>query len=223
MQHSIFCVSIAFPHLRRLIVLRIACMRIRYWVFGRGVFIWELHPLLPGEQLVLWAKLNSAKFLCQYEAWALSEIFIQWKFCAIRYIIVTCSSKIFASTRAMDNGKPDNDNYSYNIIHSHDRIGQEWPVTMVIVYKSVVEALQYNIQMKATKISQWHLYGNALIYSLATIITYSMQAYTVVVPREYSGTPIFQIIWEKHSDEGYGWQFAHAWAFPIVNNEVYQS
>ena len=30
---------------------------------GRGVFIRELHPLLPGEQLALWAKLNSAKFL----------------------------------------------------------------------------------------------------------------------------------------------------------------
>ena len=29
----------------------------------RGVFIRELHPLLPGEQLALWAKLNSAKFL----------------------------------------------------------------------------------------------------------------------------------------------------------------
>ena len=45
----------------------------------------RLHPLLPGEQLALWAKLNSAKFLCQYRALALSEIFIQQKFCAIRY------------------------------------------------------------------------------------------------------------------------------------------
>ena len=33
----------------------------------RGVFIRELHPLLPGEQPALWAKLNSAKFSCQYE------------------------------------------------------------------------------------------------------------------------------------------------------------
>ena len=68
----------------RLIVLRIARVRIRYQIFGRGMFIQELHPLLPGEQLALWAKLNSAKFLCQYKAWTLSEIFIQQKFCAIR-------------------------------------------------------------------------------------------------------------------------------------------
>ena len=47
--------------------------------------IWELHPLLPGEQLALWAKLNSAKFLYQYKVWALNEIFIQRKFCAIQY------------------------------------------------------------------------------------------------------------------------------------------
>ena len=44
---------------------------------GCGVFIRELHSLLPCEQLVLWVKLNSAKFLCQYKVWALSEIFIQ--------------------------------------------------------------------------------------------------------------------------------------------------
>ena len=44
---------------------------------GRGVFIRERHSLLPCEQLVLWAKLNSAKFLCQYKVWALSKIFIQ--------------------------------------------------------------------------------------------------------------------------------------------------
>ena len=31
-------------------------------IFGRGVFIQEFHPLLPGEQLALWAKLNLAKF-----------------------------------------------------------------------------------------------------------------------------------------------------------------
>ena len=41
---------------------------------GRGVFIRELHPLLPSEQLGLWAK-----FFMQ--VWALSEIFIQRKFC----------------------------------------------------------------------------------------------------------------------------------------------
>ena len=49
-------------------VLRIACMPIRYQIFGHGMFIRELHPLLPGEQLALWAKLNSVKFLCQYKA-----------------------------------------------------------------------------------------------------------------------------------------------------------
>ena len=43
-------------------------LRQRYQIFGRGVFIRELHPLLPGEELALWAKLNSAKFLCQYKA-----------------------------------------------------------------------------------------------------------------------------------------------------------
>ena len=63
-------------------------------IFGRGVFIRELHPLLPGEQLTRWAKLNSVKFLCQYKAWALSEIFIQWKFCAIRYILPYFSSSV---------------------------------------------------------------------------------------------------------------------------------
>ena len=31
---------------------------------GRGVFIQELHPLLPGEQLALWVKLNLVKLLC---------------------------------------------------------------------------------------------------------------------------------------------------------------
>ena len=34
---------------------------------GRGMFIRELHPLLPGKQPALWAKLNSMKFLCQYK------------------------------------------------------------------------------------------------------------------------------------------------------------
>ena len=51
----------------RSIVLRIARVRIRYQIFGRGVFIREFHPLLPGEQLALWAKLNSAKVLRQYK------------------------------------------------------------------------------------------------------------------------------------------------------------
>ena len=51
-------------------------------VFGRGVFSLEFHPLLPGEQIVLWAKLNLVKFLCLYNVWALTEIFIQRKFCA---------------------------------------------------------------------------------------------------------------------------------------------
>ena len=55
---------------------------------GRGVFIRELHPLLPSEQPALWVKLNSAKFLCQYKVWAWSEIFVQWKFCAIRYNVI---------------------------------------------------------------------------------------------------------------------------------------
>ena len=32
---------------------------------GRGLFIRELHPEQPA--LALWAKLNSAKFLCQYK------------------------------------------------------------------------------------------------------------------------------------------------------------
>ena len=59
------------------------CVWILFWP-RCGVFIRELRPLLPGEQLTLWAKLNSAKFLCQYKVWALSEIFIQQKFCAIR-------------------------------------------------------------------------------------------------------------------------------------------
>ena len=52
-------------------VLRIKRVQIRYQnylIFGRGVFIRELHPLLPGKQLALWAKLNLAKFLCQYKA-----------------------------------------------------------------------------------------------------------------------------------------------------------
>ena len=58
-------------------------IRARAWC--HGVFIRELHPLLPGEQLTLWTKLNLVKFLCQYKVWALSEIFIQRKFCAIQY------------------------------------------------------------------------------------------------------------------------------------------
>ena len=60
-----------------------------YWVdsaiLNDSFYHWELHPLLPGEQLALWAKLNSAKFLCQCKIWALSEIFIQQNFCTIRY------------------------------------------------------------------------------------------------------------------------------------------
>ena len=47
---------------------RIARVRIRYQIFGHDVFIRELHPLLPGEQLALLVKLNSVKFLCQYKA-----------------------------------------------------------------------------------------------------------------------------------------------------------
>ena len=67
--------------------MKITRVRIRYY----DIRAWRVHSRAPptGEQFALWAKLNSAKFLCQYKVWALSEIFIQRKFCAIQYIIVT--------------------------------------------------------------------------------------------------------------------------------------
>ena len=78
-QHSISCVSIASeaPEIdcaedcEHLVYPRV---QIRYWIFGRGVFIRELHPLslYPGEQVALWAKLNSAIFFAntKHEHWA---------------------------------------------------------------------------------------------------------------------------------------------------------
>ena len=49
---------------------------------------WCVHSRVP-PATSWWAtctvdEINSAKFLCQYKAWALSELFIQWKFCAVR-------------------------------------------------------------------------------------------------------------------------------------------
>ena len=43
-------------------------------VFGRGVFIRELHPLPPGEQLALWAKLKFGEIFVPVQSRALSEI-----------------------------------------------------------------------------------------------------------------------------------------------------